>query len=245
MFEPGHPLGRFNAVLMYGGGVTDIRGSIGGTTFTRSKAGAIGRKRTKPCNPRSPLQITRRANAAYLATRWSKDLTEQQRTDWRAYVTGTTWTNKLGQTITIGGNAAYIRLNSFALLTSLPVIDDAPTAMGHAGGVTVEFLPESDTTKIQIADPGGAFDKDTNGHRMAIFQGIPTEPGRIATPKGFKFIGFLHGTTGVPLVFPYEMDSAYTMRAGQLITLRAQFKDEYARMAGPFFSTAVAAPAEV
>ncbi len=232
-----------NAVVMLGGGVTDIRGSIAGTTFSRSKSGNIARSRKKPVNPRSPLQITRRANAAWLATYWSKKLTEQQRTDWRAYATGTSWTNKLGQSITIGGNAAFMRLNTFALLTDIPIIAAAPTAMGHAGGVTIGFDAESDTSKIQIALPGGAFDKDVDFHRIALFLGIPTEPGRIATPKGFKYIGLLYGNLAAPMTFPVELDSAYTMRAGQLLTIRAMFKDEFDRMSGPFWSTATAAPA--
>lgn len=231
------------ANVLLGGGVTDIRGSIGGTTFSRNAGGNYARGRMKPVNPRSPLQNARRAEIANLAKQWSNVLTEQQREDWRAYAMGTSWTNKLGQSIEISGLAAFIRLNVFERMTpSVPILA-APTAMGHGGGVTFTFDAESDTTKIQVDEPTGAFDKDTDIHTLWFFCGIPTEPGRIATPKGFKYIGRIWGSSGDPLTFPYELDAPYTMRAGQFITVKCMFHDEHYRMSGPFFASELAAPA--
>lgn len=231
------------ALVKLGGGVTDIRGSIAGNTFSRSKAGNYVRSRKKPINPRSALQSARRARMAQLMKYWSNDLTEQERTDWRAYAAGTVWTNKLGETIEMNGNSAFVRLNSFQLLIPSGIIDAAPTAMGHAGGVTFTFAAESDTTKIQVAEPTGSFDKDTDIDTLWFFQGIPAEPGKISVPKGFKYIGRIWGSALDPLAFPYELTSAYTMRAGQLITVRAMFQDANYRISGPHWATDLAAPA--
>lgn len=233
------------ALVKFGGGIAALSGSIGGTTFARSKAGAYARQWTKPVNPRSALQMARRSNVAWLSTYWSKTLTEQQRTDWRAYATGTTWTNKLGETITINGLAAFLQLNVLQRLIPSVIIPDAPTAMGHGGGIDFSFAAESDTSKIQIAEPNIAFDKDTERHNIWFFQGLPTEAGRLATPKGFRYIGRVWGSALNPLTFPYELDSAYTMQAGQLITLRAMWHDEHYRVAGPFWATDIAAAAVV
>lgn len=230
------------ALVMLGAGVTDIRGSIAGTTFARNAGGNYARARKKPVNPRSPLQNTRRANLAMLAKYWSNDLTEQQREDWRAYAMGTNWTNRLGQSIEINGLAAFIRLNVFQLLIPSVIIDAAPTAMGHGGGVTFTFAAESDTTKIQVDEPGGAFDKDIDIQNLWFFCGIPTEPGRIAIPKGFKYIGRIWGSSGAPLAFPYELDAPYTMRTGQQITVKCMFHDEHYRVSGPHWATDVAGP---
>lgn len=243
MINYGHPLGRHQVLIQYGGGVVDARGSMAGNTFSRCAGGAYIRARVKPINPNAPLQHARRAQVAYLSKYWSETLTEQERTDWRAYATGTSWTNKLGQSITINGLAAFLRLNVLHRMIPSEVIEAAPTAMGHGGGVTFTFTAESDTTKIQLAEPGGAFDKDTELHNLWLFQGIPTEPGRIATPKGFKYIGRVWGSAGDPLAFPYELTSAYTMRAGQFITLRAMFHDEHYRVSGPHWAHIAAAPA--
>lgn len=230
------------ANILLGGGVTDIRGSIGGSVFSRCAGGNYMRARMKPVNPKSGLQNTRRANTAYLTTYWSKTLTDQQRTDWRAYAAGTSWQNKLGQSISINGLAAFLRLNAFQLLIPSAVIAEAPTAMGHGGGVTFSFDAENDTSKIQLAEPGGVWDTDVDIQNAWLFMGLPAEAGRLATPKGMRYIGRIWGSSGTPLSFPYELDAAYTMQAGQLITLRMMFHDEHYRVSGPFWATATAAP---
>jgi len=230
------------ANILYGAGIADARGSIGGLTLSRGAGGAIARARVKPVNPRSTLQSARRARTSFLSKQWSATLTEQQRDDWRAYAAGTTWTNKLGQNIQINGLAAFLRLNALALLYSSTVIADAPTAMGHAGGVTLSFLAESDTSKLQLAEPTGSFDKSTDGHFLLIFMGLPTETGRLSTPKGFRYVSHVAGNNGAPPAFPYQLTAAYTMAEGQRVTIKAMFKDENNRISGPHWATATAAP---
>lgn len=230
------------ANIMLGPGVTDIRGKVAGSVFSRNKAGNYVRSNKKPVNPRSTRQSLRRANMAWLTKYWSSELTEQQRADWRAYAAGTGWTNKLGQAIEINGLAAFLRLNALEMLYKAAPHAAAPLAMGHAGGVTFTFAAESDTTKIQFDEPGGAWDKDTDDHHLYIFQGLPTEPGRISIPKGFRLMADVYGDLAAPLVFPLEVASAYTMTEGQRITMRAMFTDENFRVSGPHWATDLAAP---
>jgi len=231
------------ANIQYGAGIADARGSIGGLTLSRGAGGAIARARVKPVNPRSTLQSARRARTSFLSKQWSATLTEQQRDDWRAYAAGTTWTNKLGQTIQINGLAAFLRLNALVLMYGSTVVADAPTAMGHAGGVTLSFTAESDTTKLQLAEPGGSFDKSTDGHYLLVFMGLPTEAGRISTPNGFKYVTSVAGNSTTPETFPLELDAAYTMAEGQRITIKTMFQDENNRISGPHWASVVAAPA--
>lgn len=238
-----HPLGVRHALIKLGGGISAITGSVGGTTFARNKSGAYMRQWTKPVNPRSPLQNTRRAIMARLARSWSSDLTPQERTDWRAYVMGTTWTNKLGETIEIGGNAAFMRLNALLAVGGEAFRSAAPTATGHAGGISFAFAAESDGTNIAMAKPSAPFDESTPDHMVYFFQGIPTEIGHIATPKGFKYIGRVYGHA-TPLEYPVDIPSAYTMTAGQFITIKAMWHDDDFRVAGPFWATDEAAASE-
>ena len=232
---------RCDALVKLGGGVTDIRGSIGGTTFSKCAAGHYMRARTKPVNPRSPTQITRRANVAYLTQHWSGSLNEQQRIDWRAYAKATTWHNKLGESIVINGLAAFLRLNAFLRMLGAAIREEAPTATGHAGGITVVFTAEHDTGLIKIADPGGAFDSGNGLHLISFQMGFPAEAGRIATPKGIRYIGYGYGKTEGPPAWPLDLPTAYTMQNKQFITLRARFKDENFRLSAPCWATATAA----
>ena len=231
------------ALIKLGGGVTDIRGSMGGTTFSRCAGGNYMRARTKPVNPRSPLQNARRAQVAHLTTYWSKTITEQERTDWRAYAQATSWTNKLGESITINGLAAFLRVNALRHLAGLAIVEAAPLASGHAGGVAYTFLAESDTTNISVVEPTSGFDKDTDDHVLYLFMGIPAEAGKISIPKGFKFIGAIEGDSGAAPAFPNDIAAAYTMQIGQFVTIRAMFQDENFRVSGPFWSNVLAAAA--
>jgi len=228
-------------LLKFGGGVVDARGSIGGTTFSRCAGGNYARARTKPVNPRSETQIARRANVAYLTTYWSKTLTEQQRIDWRAYATGTTWHNKLGETININGLAAFLRLNALRRMDALSVIDEAPLAMGHAGGAVFTFEAWPTLGLLHMAEPTGAFDAALDENKLWIFQGLPTEAGRISNPKGMKYNFMLYGSSAAPLTFPFDIATKYTFNAGQRITLKAMFQDENYRVSGPEFAHAIAA----
>lgn len=230
------------ANLAFSALVADARGSIGGVVLSRGRGGPIARARVKPINPRSTLQAARRASVAYLMKYWSNTLTEQQRTDWRAYAAGTSWTNKLGQSIAMNANSAFLRLNNLQRLIPSIVIAEAPTAMGHAGGIEFTFLAENDTSKIQVAEPTGDFDKNLDIQTLWLFMGLPTEPGNISKPKGFKYIGRIWGSSGAPLSFPYELDAAYTMHLGQRVTIYATFQDEHYRVSGPHMIHAVAAP---
>lgn len=231
------------ALVKLGGGVTDIRGSIGGTTFSRCQGGNYMRARTKPTNPRSTLQTARRANVGYLTKYWSNDLVEQDRDDWRAYAAGTTWHNKLGEAIEINGLAAFLRTNALAALQAVPAIVGPPTAMGHAGGVQFTFLAESDTSKLQVAEPTGAWVNTEATNVLFFSAGLPTEAGQLAIPKGFRHIAALPGITPGGQVWPYELDAPYTMALGQRVTMSAMFMDANFRISGPHIASVLAAAA--
>lgn len=230
------------ANIMWSALVAEARGSIGGVTFSRGAGGAIARNRTRPINPRSNLQEIRRGNAAYIARYWSHTLTVDQRADWEAYTAGTSWTNKLGQSISIGANAAFLRLNTLLLILGEPVRDDAPTALGHAGGITIGFDAESDTKNIEFEEPGGAWDKDTDDDFILFFQALPVEGGRVRSTKGIRYIGSVEGDGTTAPTFPLDIDSEYSMQESQNVTIKAVHIDPDFRVSSAVFATEASAP---
>jgi hypothetical protein len=114
--------------------------------------------------------------------------------------------------------------------------------MGHAGGVSFTFAAESDTTKIQLDEPTGSFDKALADDILIIAMGLPTEAGRQGTPKGFRQIGFTEGATPAPPTYPAELTAAYAMVAGQRVVCRAMFIDHSYRVSGPTWASVLASP---
>ena len=106
------------ALVQYGGGVLDARGSIGGQVHSKNRFGNYIRARTTPVNPQSTRQNFVRNIVQYLSQRWSNTLTQLQRDGWEVYAAAITRANKLGAQIKLTGFNHYI--NSFV---------DACTAM--------------------------------------------------------------------------------------------------------------------
>lgn len=230
------------ALILLGGGVTDIRGSIAGTTFSRSMAGNYARARTKPVNPRSNLQNVRRAVLSQLSRYWSKTLTEAQRQAWREYSDATSWTNRLGQTVDIPGIAAMIRTNALKLLVGAALQPAAPTMSGQAGAIGFVFTATEDDQKIVLASVDAPWDVDTDDDYAIFFVGLPAAPGRITTPGLFNYGDEIEGDSVSPETFPYEFDSPFLFVEDQQITVSAVHLDELGRVSARTYQRVAADP---
>lgn len=230
------------AIIQLGGGVTDIRGSMGGTTFARNAGGNYIRSRIKPVNPRTVSQSAARTRASYLTRKWSTDLTDANRTSWRTYAAGTTWTNRLGQTININALAAYLRTNSLLDLFGGVILDDGPTLMGHGGGVTAVFTATSGDQMINLAEPDGAWDKSTPLDWLGIFQGVPTNAGRVSYNRKWRFLVSVEGVETPPPTFPMAIPTLWTLIDEQIAALAVIHVDPEGRVSARTYSTAAVTP---
>lgn len=114
------------ALFIAGPAAAEIRGSIGGTTFTRNTFGAVMRQRVKPVDPGTTPQMAIRALMNQLQSAWRDELSPSERAGWIAGAQATPFTNKVGQSIIISGANAFIRTNVIALLAGIARIDAAP-----------------------------------------------------------------------------------------------------------------------
>ena len=219
----------------------DARGSIGGLCCSRGAGGSTARTNPKPTNPRSPAQNGVRARLAYLTQRWGKTLTEPNRTAWRDYAIGTSWTNRVGQAASISGIAAYLRLNSLLLQAGYAVQDTAPTLLGHAGTPTFTITAEPTGLLIKLGTPTEPFDKNLALHQMVYFVHGPTNPGRLSIGTGRRYLGTVVGNVSSPPTFPASKASPITFNVGQRVTVTGLFIDPNGRIGGDFRASVIAA----
>lgn len=107
----------------------EARGSIGGQTFSRNRGGMYVRSRATPTNTITPARTTIRSQFANTSSSWQTALSQAQRDSWDAWAElapEATSVNKLGDTIRIGGKAAYQRLNVRLLQAGLSPVTDPP-----------------------------------------------------------------------------------------------------------------------
>lgn len=113
------------AKIQTGAFITNISGSIGGTTFQRNGSGLIARTRSIPARGKTEKQSVTQSQHAQMIAGWQK-LTLTEKTAWNLYASGHTHTNSFGQTKRINGQNFFevVNLNrqklSLSILTAPP-----------------------------------------------------------------------------------------------------------------------------
>lgn len=105
---------------------SDIRGSMGGSVFSRNRSGLYIRRRVVPVNPATPAQTQARDRVSELQAAFRDVLTATQRALWEALAQQTSAKNKIGLGITLTPQNLYIKINSLVLLAGATRIDDPP-----------------------------------------------------------------------------------------------------------------------
>jgi hypothetical protein len=135
------------ALITLSGLLTDITGSIGGTTFQNTGAGLIARNKPMARKSASPSQSRARQFTGTFTQRW-RDLTLVQKLAWDAFATAHTKVNRFGQSKNLSGFAWFESVNynltraGLANVLLPPVYTTAPAV----DVFTVTFTP----TKIQV-----------------------------------------------------------------------------------------------
>ncbi len=187
----------------------EFSGSAGGIVASRNKGGAYFRRRAVPTNPNTTLQQARRASLAASAINWN-NLTDAQRSAWDAYAVGTPIVDRIGQTITLTGQQAYVRAKAVWLTydASTQVDEDAPTTPGlsrpvvnlstTAVGLPIVFYDDG----LDEWQVGLFFDiEGTASAAFALFIGDPLTPGTNYFKGPYQLLGPIawaaSATTGV------------------------------------------------
>jgi len=229
------------ANIKFGSLVSDVRGSIAGTTFSRGGGGAIVRNNPKPCNPRTPAQNSRRAMLAYLSQYWSKTLSAVNRDAWTDYAEGTSWTNKVGTQALISGLAAFVRLNTLNMLIGNPIRPAAPTQFGHAGTPTFTLLADGADNSLKIGQPSAPYVNNSNEFYMAFFEHSPVNAGHATIGGQRIYLGFAASSAGAPPAWPKTIISSYNSNNAQRMAVTGILIDPDFRLGGDYTAQAVAA----
>lgn len=220
------------ALFSAGPGVSEIRGSSNGVTFSRNRFGMYIRQRSVPVNPQSSRQAVVRGYFNDLATRYRDTLSPAQRSQWQLYAENTSWLNKLGQQIYLTGQNQYIRSNSIALVGDVSLYDDAPSEFGIPAQETLWTPTASEATQeISIAY---TFAADEDDQVFAFYMGRPRSASRNYYGGPWRHIGNVIGDSTTPPASPAPFDVAYPIQEGQLVTVYCRRLDTDGRLTQPF-----------
>lgn len=99
------------ASIMFGGGVSAIRGSIAGQTFSKNANGAYIRNRSKPANTNTIAQQGVRNTFGAIARTW-KDLSEAEQQSFIDQAASYPYVNRLGESSVYTGFQLYQKINA-------------------------------------------------------------------------------------------------------------------------------------
>ena len=105
--------------------IAEARGSTGGTVFSRNRAGAYTRNRTKPVDPGSAKQNTQRSQMSASVAAW-RALTAAQRDLFNAKALVTSFTNRLGESFHPTGMNLFVRGHQLLLACGRVGVTDPP-----------------------------------------------------------------------------------------------------------------------
>lgn len=224
------------ATIKLGALVSDIRGSIGGTVYSRNGGGPYAKARIKGTNPNSAgQQLVRSIVSAFYAA-WAA-LAAGVRTDWQTYASNVTLINRLGDAINVSGYNMYCRTKALCDRLSLAMPAAAPTVMTLAEqDPTIAITPDASDDNISVAFDNTLGWAGEVGGVLIAYQGLPQNATVNSYNGPFKIMGSVAGAV-VPPASPNVMPSLYTMAAGQKCFMQFRIMRADGRLSNPFRTT--------
>ena len=101
------------AIIKFGGGLSGIRGTIAGVTFSASKAGAYAKSWSKGPNPQSVLQTAQRRSLSNFAQLWAS-IAAADKNDWDTFAADPAQeqTNALDESYYLSGFQWFTKINA-------------------------------------------------------------------------------------------------------------------------------------
>lgn len=230
---------------------TQISGSVGGVTYGHNRYGAYKRARSVPVNPSSGRQSSIRTAFGVASELW-RQITGTQRAAWKSYAETLSRLNKLGQPISLSGQAAFVQnlsLFNYCGEALTGTVLDRPAADGDAPAVNLQFAYNSDNIVVgavgSTGTPGAGEvlvdfstipNYDAGGATAVIVQLSQSYDPGISFFKGPWRQTFVYATNGIDA--PPSGAETYTIQAGPppvggRMWMRVRWRDAPGRWSPP------------
>lgn len=222
------------AIIIPGGGVASISGSLGGVTFSRNKGGAYVRNRSIPTNPASVFQGEVRAILADLTSRWNDTLTALQREGWDTYAANVLLPNSLGQPRDVGGLAMYVRSNVSRVQSNESRVDDAPIIF-NLGAFTDPsvFAATASATTIDVAFDNTDDWANEDDSVLLVYGSRPKNETQNFFKGPYRFAEAIFGSSSSPPVSPLSIAMPFGFSVGQRVFAKFSISRADGRLSSP------------
>lgn len=158
-----------------------VSGKIGGVVALIT---GVLRIWAKPVNPQTQSQQNQRGILTGLAQAW-RGLTEPQRASWQGLTAEVPRSNRIGDTITLSGNALYNAFNAILALFGVAANASAPVLTSLEQLTTLSFVADASAHTLVISADFGATIANTG----AIIEATPQmSAGRYFAKNQFRVL---------------------------------------------------------
>lgn len=204
------------AIFMSGPLVGEIRGSEGGTTFSRNRFGQYTRQRSVPVNPNTGRQVAARQRFAVPAVFWSIILSAANRAAWRLYGDNVPWLNALGNVVSLPGFQHFLRSSSARQQAGVASVVAGPTIFTLPAADSTFAATISEATQlISVAFDTTADWVGEDEAMMTIHMAQPRGEGRNFIGPPMRFAGVILGDSTTPPTSPQTIAVPYGVAADQ------------------------------
>lgn len=185
----------------------EINGSIGGTTFQRSRSGFSVRNKPLPRNPRSTVQSLLRVQWAYLSQVW-RTLTDAQRNSWDNVAPSWPAVDKFRNPVILSGFSVFMLCNVQLVRMGEPFASSGllPTVLQPYAVPTLTI--SVGTSSAVWTASGGPLDPDTY---IELSLSRMMSAGRAYRATGFRELIAIDA----PIAFPVSVWSEIVAFLGQ------------------------------
>lgn len=158
------------AIIAYGPLATEVRGSIGGTTFSKNRFAKIVRAKVSPVHRPTTKRTAYKTRFSSTVYRYLNTITPEQRAAWETLGDNTTFINALGQEYHPTGNNLYLRTNILYRYMGQTWIDTAPATATRACDDLVFSISATGDIECTMAD------EPVPNYRIIFWLSLPQLP---------------------------------------------------------------------
>jgi hypothetical protein len=180
------------ARVVYGGGVTEFIGSIGGTTFQSNGSGFIARLIPKITKRRTTLQVNQISIFSYYSQLY-RNLSGSDRATWEALAAAESHTNLWNKTSVVNGLHWFLTVNSTNVQLGNAISNTAPAYTLSTALPVLTAAYAGNVLNLDSATPFGIA-----GEKIMIYATSPLKGNTGQNRKLFKLIGISNANTIQP-----------------------------------------------
>lgn len=212
----------------FGSIITDIRGSVGGHTFTNGSSGTFMRTKVSPVSRVSDAVMRQRSCMLKLAGAWHT-LSKEELDSWKLTAPLYTFTNSLGKVYSVSPYALFQALNTPIVLAGLPPVTVLNNPVSKNLNAFTFILYENEmsifnSTQVQQEDD-----------LFLIYASQPFSLGSRVANEKWKLLDILpapiEGQNELPLLSTYMQTNKGRFGAQFRVRMQHSYTDEISKQA--------------